>query len=101
MAENRSNNRFSLGNISFTGNEVAKIIVQIILGTAFIVMMKSDIRAIADGLADIKQENKEERNRQRVWQADIEAKYSELKVRIGILESKVNNLEILKDAKYH
>ncbi|MFB6456474.1 hypothetical protein ACE38W_14470 [Chitinophaga sp. Hz27] len=84
--------------VSFTGNEVAKICVQIILGTVFIVMMKTDIRAIADGLSEMKQESKEDRERQRTWQAKVETEYGEIKVRLAILEQRVNNLEISKDA---
>jgi len=85
-------------NISFTGNDMAKLCVQIVLGTVFIVMMKADIRAIADGLADIKQESKEDRERQRTWQSKVEAEYGEIKVRLAILEQKVTNLEIQRDA---
>jgi hypothetical protein len=81
-------------SVSFTGNEVVKICVQIVLGTVFIVMMKADIRAISEGLTEIKQESKEDRDRQRAWQAKMETEYSEIKVRLAILEQRVNNLEI-------
>lgn len=49
---------------------------------------------IADGQAEMKQETKEDRERDRTWKAKMEAEYSEMKVRLAILEQKVTNLEI-------
>ncbi|MGE7777389.1 hypothetical protein ACQKLP_21905 [Chitinophaga sp. NPDC101104] len=82
-------------NIKFTANEVIRICIQVVLGAVFIMMMKSDIKMIADGLAEMKQEGKEERERDRTWKAKMEAEYSEIKVRLAILEQKVTNMEIL------
>lgn len=81
-------------NIKFTANEVIRICIQVVLGAVFIIMMKSDIKMIADGQREMKQESKEERERDRTWKAKMEAEYSEMKVRLAILEQKVTNMEI-------
>ncbi|WP_346318171.1 hypothetical protein [Chitinophaga sp. YIM B06452] len=83
-------------NIKFTANEVIRICIQVVLGAVFIIMMKADIKMIADGQAEMKQETKEDRERDRAWKAKMEAEYSEMKVRLAILEQKVTNLEIYK-----
>jgi hypothetical protein len=83
-------------NIKFTANEVIRICIQVVLGAVFIIMMKADIKMIADGQQEMKQETKEDRERDRAWKAKMEAEYSEMKVRLAILEQKVTNLEIYK-----
>lgn len=82
--------------IKFTANEVIRICIQVVFGATFIIMMKADIKMIADGQADMKQETKEDRERDRTWKAKMEAEYSEMKVRMAILEQKVTNMEISK-----
>lgn len=81
-------------NIKFTANEVIRICIQVVFGAVFIIMMKADIKMIADGQAEMKLETKEDRERDRAWKAKMEAEYSEMKVRLAILEQKVTNLEI-------
>jgi hypothetical protein len=83
-------------NVKFTANEVIRICIQVVLGAVFIIMMKADIKMIADGQAEIKQEAKEDRERDRTWKAKMEAEYGEMKVRVAILEQKVTNMEVYK-----
>lgn len=84
-------------SVQFSAADVIRICVQVVLGSVFIMMMKSDIRSVTEGLSDIKQESKEERERSRAWQVKMEAECAELKVRIGILEQKFTDFEVSRD----
>lgn len=84
-------------NISFSASDLIRICVQVVLGAVFIIMMKADIKMIADGQAQMKQDMKEARDSDRARMTKMEAEYGEMKVRVGILEQKVTDLQIQRD----
>jgi ABC-type phosphate transport system auxiliary subunit len=85
--------------IQFSASDMIRITVQVVLGAVFIIMMKSDIKMIADNLNQLKQDRKEDRELDRAWKTKMEADYGEMKVRISLLEQKVTDLQIQRDAK--
>lgn len=84
-------------SLQFSAADVIKIVINVVLGAVFIMMMKSDIRSVAESIANIQTENKEDREKNRAWQVKMEAEYGEMKVRIALLEQKVTDLEVTRD----
>ncbi|PUZ21816.1 hypothetical protein DCC81_24830 [Chitinophaga parva] len=84
-------------SLQFSAADVIKIVVNVVLGAVFIMMMKSDVRSVAESIANLQMENKEDREKNRAWQVKMEAEYGEMKVRVALLEQKVTDLEVTRD----
>jgi ABC-type phosphate transport system auxiliary subunit len=85
--------------LQFSATDVIRIVIQVVLGAVFIMMMKSDIKMISDGLIQLKQDRKEDRDLDRAWKTKVEAEYGEMKIRISLLEQKVTDLQIKRDSQ--
>ena len=85
-------------NMKFTGRDVLMIVVYVITGTSFVLVMKGDIRSLNDGVHRIETNQKEQQQDERAFRAKTEAEWTEMKVRVSILEQKVTDLQIQQDA---
>jgi len=85
-------------NIRFTARDMLMIIVNVVTATSFILIMKGDIRTLVNGQQrmEAKQDKSEDDNTS--FRAKCQVELTELKVRISIVEQKVNNIEIEQNA---
>lgn len=87
-------------NIRFSARDVIRIVANVVTATAFILIMKSDIKSLVAGQIRIEQKQDKAEENSANYQAKTTVELTELKVRISILEQKVNNLEIYQHERH-
>lgn len=85
--------------LNFTGRDMILIIGQVITATSFVLIMKGDIRTLVSNQQRMEGKQDKAEQGQETLRAKTEVEITELKVRIGILEQKVTDLQIQNDAK--
>jgi hypothetical protein len=85
-------------NLKFTGRDMILIIGQVITATSFILIMKGDIRTLVEGQQRMEGKQDKSDQRQEALRAKTEVEINELKVRVSLLEQKVADLQIQRDA---
>ncbi|SEV89045.1 hypothetical protein SAMN05428988_0170 [Chitinophaga sp. YR573] len=86
-------------NIRFTGRDMIMILANVVTATSFVLIMKTDIRTLVSGQQRMEAIQKEQQDEDKAFRAKSEAEWTEMKVRVSILEQKVTNLQIEFDAK--
>jgi hypothetical protein len=87
--------------LNFTGRDMILIICQVITATSFVLIMKGDIRTLVNGQQRMEGKQDKAEQAQEALRAKTEVEITELKVRIGILEQKVVDLQIQRDSKQY
>lgn len=85
--------------IRFTARDVIMILANVVTATAFILIMRGDIGTLVAGQARIEQKQDKTEEDNSAYRAKTAVELTELKVRISIVEQKVNNLEIYQHDK--
>lgn len=90
-------------NIKFSVRDVIIIIVfvisQVVTATSFILIMKGDIRTLVSGQQRMEGKQDKQDDEQKAFRAKSEAEWTEMKVRVSILEQKITNIQIEQDAR--
>jgi hypothetical protein len=86
-------------NLKFTARDVLMIIVYVITGTAFVLLIKGDVGVLNEGVHRIESNQEKHQDEEKAFRAKTEAEWTEMKVRVSILEQKVTDLQIERDAK--
>lgn len=86
-------------NIRFTGRDMVMILANVITATSFILIMKGDIRTLVTGQQRMEAMQAKSDDEDKAFRAKTEVEWTEMKVRVSILEQKVTNLQIEFDAK--
>jgi len=87
-------------NLKFNGRDMVLIIGQVITGTAFVVIMRGDIKTLISSQQRMEAKQDKSDRDQESFRAKTEVELTEMKVRLGILEQKVNDLQINRDARH-
>jgi hypothetical protein len=87
--------------LNFTGRDMILIIGQVITATSFVLIMKGDIRTLVSNQQRMEAKQDKAEQGQETLRAKTEVEITEMKVRIGILEQKVVDLQIERDAQRH
>jgi len=88
-------------NIRFTSRDVVMILANVITATSFILIMKGDIHTLVTGQQRMEAMQTKSDDEQKAFRAKTEAEWTEMKVRVSILEQKVTNIQIEQDAKHN
>lgn len=86
-------------SLKFSTRDVLMIIGQVITATSFILIMKGDIRTLVNAQQRMEAKQDKSEEEQKSFRAMTEAQWTEMKVRVSILEQKVTDLQIQRDAK--
>lgn len=90
--------------LKFTARDVLMIVVYVITGTSFvlvnILVNKGDMRVLNDGVHRIESNQEKQQDEEKAFRAKSEAEWTEMKVRVSILEQKVTDLQIERDARH-
>lgn len=86
-------------NIRFTGRDMILVLGQVITATSFVLIMKGDIRTLVTGQQRMEAMQTKQDDEQKAFRAKTEVEWTEMKVRVSILEQKVTNLQIEFDSK--
>lgn len=77
------------------------ILGQVITATSFILIMKGDIRTLVSGQQRMEAAQKEQQDDSNSFRAKSQVEWTEMKIRVSIVEQKLNNLEIEQNAVRH
>lgn len=88
-------------NLKFSARDVMLIIGQVITGTAFVVIMKGDIRTLITNQQRMESKQDKGEKDQETFRSKTDVEINELKVRVSLLEQKVSDLQIERDAEHH
>jgi hypothetical protein len=86
-------------NVKFTARDVAMIVVYVITGTSFVLVVRGDVHVIGEGMHRIESNQEKHLDDEKAFRAKSEAEWTEMKVRVSILEQKVTDLQIQRDAE--
>lgn len=86
-------------NIRFTSRDMVMILANVITATSFVLIMKGDIHTLVNGQQRMEAMQSKQDDEQKAFRAKTEAEWTEMKVRVSILEQKVTNIQIEHDAK--
>lgn len=86
-------------SLKFSTRDVLMIMGQVVTATAFVLIMKGDIRTLVNGQQRMEAKQDKQDEEQKSFRAKTEVELTEMKVRLSILEQKVTDLQIQRDAK--
>jgi hypothetical protein len=88
-------------NLKFNARDVILIIAQVVTATSFVLIMKGDIHTLVSGQQRMEAKQDKAEDDQKALRTKTEVELTEIKVRLGILEQKVTDLQIQRDAAHH
>jgi cell division protein FtsL len=90
----------TLDNLKFTARDLILIIGQVITATSFVLIMKGDIRTLIANQQRMETKQDTAEKDQESFRTKTDVELTEMKVRLGILEQKVTDLQIARDAHH-
>jgi hypothetical protein len=86
--------------LNFTGRDMLLIVGQVITATSFILIMKGDIRTLVMNQQRMEAKQDKAEKDQETHRVKTDVDINELKVRVSILEQKITDLQIERDARH-
>ena len=83
-------------NVKFSARDLIVIITNIIIGASWILAVKSDIRILFDGNKRIETQLDKMENTTTARMSKMEVDLGELRLRVALLEQKLNEYEVHK-----
>lgn len=86
-------------NLKFSARDMILILGQVVTATSFVLIMKGDIRTLVNAQQRMEAKQDKSEEEQKAFRAMTETQWTEMKVRVSILEQKVTDLQLQRDAK--